>query len=73
MNPLGGEEDEPVGFYRRLRRMNPLGFIGASTPPLPSLRDGSGGVEAPINAGVATTASLNGLRRTEKATVLEKA
>ena len=38
-----------------------------------AVRDGSGGAEAPIKAGVAPTASLNGMRRSEKAEVLEKA
>ena len=36
-------------------------------------RDGSAGAEEPGKAGVATTASLNGMRRSEKAEVLEKA
>ena len=38
-----------------------------------AVRDGSGGAEGPGKAGVAPTASLNGMRRSEKAKVLEKA
>jgi hypothetical protein len=38
-----------------------------------AVRDGSGGAEEPGKAGVAPTASLNGLRRSEKAEVPEKA
>ena len=37
------------------------------------MRDGSGGVEASIKAGVAPTTRLNGMRRSEKAEVLERA
>ena len=37
------------------------------------MRDGSGGAEEPGKGGVALTASLNGMRRSEKAKVLEKA
>ncbi len=39
-----------------------------------AVRDGSrGGAEEPGKAGAAPTASLNGMRRSEKAEVLEKA
>ena len=40
-----------------------------------AVRDGSGGAEEPGKAGVATTASLtnDGMRRSEKAEVLEMA
>ena len=38
-----------------------------------AVRDGSGEAEDPGNAGAAPTASLNGMRRSEKAKVLEKA
>ena len=34
-----------------------------------AVRDGSGGAEGPGKAGVAPTASLNGMRRSEKAKV----
>ena len=40
---------------------------------LGGVRDGSGGAEEPGKAGVASTASLNGMRRSEKGEVLEKA
>jgi hypothetical protein len=46
-----------------VRRMNPLG----------GGEDGVGGAEGPGGDGVAPTASLNGMRRSEKAKVLEKA
>jgi hypothetical protein len=48
-----------------VRRMNPLG--GGKD------EDGVGGAEGPGEDGVAPTASLNGMRRSEKAKVLEKA
>jgi hypothetical protein len=35
-------------------------------------RDGRGGTEEPREPGVASTASLNGTRRSEKAEVIEK-
>ncbi len=38
-----------------------------------AVKDGSGGAEAPGKAGVAPTASLNDMRRSEKAEVLEEA
>jgi hypothetical protein len=38
-----------------------------------TVSDGSGGAEEPGKAGVSSTASLNGMRRIEKAEVLEKA
>ena len=38
-----------------------------------AVRDGSGGAEEPGKAEVAPTASLNGMRRSEKAEVLENA
>jgi hypothetical protein len=41
--------------------------------PLGSGEDGSGGAEEPTKARVAPTASLNGMRRSEEAEVLEKA
>jgi hypothetical protein len=37
------------------------------------MKDGIGGVEAPGKVGVAPTASLNDMRRSEKAKVLKKA
>jgi hypothetical protein len=37
------------------------------------VREGIGGAEEPIKAGVAPTESLNGMRRSEKAEVLERA
>jgi hypothetical protein len=37
------------------------------------VRDGGGGAEEPEKAGVEPTASLNGMRRSEKTKVLEKA
>jgi hypothetical protein len=37
------------------------------------VEDGGGGAEGPGEDGVAPTASLNGMRRSEKARVLEKA
>jgi len=37
-----------------------------------AVRDGGGGAEGPRKTGVAPTASLNGMRRSEKAKVLEK-
>ena len=37
------------------------------------VRDGGGGEEGPGKAGVAPTASVNGMRRSEKAKVLEQA
>ena len=36
-----------------------------------AVRDGSGGSEEPGKAGMASTANLNGTRRSEKAEVLE--
>jgi hypothetical protein len=36
------------------------------------MRDESGGADAPVKAGVVPSASLNGIRRSEKAEVLEK-
>ena len=41
--------------------------------PLGGGEDGGGGAEGPGKDGVAPTASLNGMRRSEKAKVLEKA
>jgi hypothetical protein len=38
-----------------------------------AVSDGNGGEEEPGKAGVAPTASLNDMRRSEKAEVLEKA
>jgi hypothetical protein len=38
-----------------------------------AVRDGSGGAEGPGKAGVAPTASLDGMKRSEKAEVPEKA
>ena len=43
------------------------------TSPLGGVRDGSAGARDPEKAGVATSASLNGMRRGEKAEVLENA
>ena len=37
------------------------------------MRDGDGGAEGPGKTGVAPAASLSGMRRSEKAEVLEKA
>ena len=45
-----------------MRRINPLG----------GGEDGGGGAEGSGEDGVAPTASLNGMRRSEKAKVLEK-
>ncbi len=36
------------------------------------VRDGSGGAEEPEKAGMARTASLNGMRQSEKAEMLKK-
>jgi hypothetical protein len=49
-----------------------VGFL-FSFPEDPSSEDGNGGAEEPIKAGVAPTASLNGMRQSEEAEVLEKA
>ena len=38
-----------------------------------AVRDGGGGAEGPGNARVAPTVSLNGMRLSEKAKVLERA
>ena len=38
-----------------------------------AMRDGGGGAEGPGKDGVAPVASLNGMRRSEKAEVLEQA
>ncbi len=38
-----------------------------------AVRRGSGGAEEPIKAGVAPTASLDGMRRSEKSEVLQRA